>query len=94
MQVRAEAGPGLIQRLGRVLKEKAAGDFDRFFKGATKTRVRLGVSLHLRVCATRPPARLQPTSTRSVSAAATHRNAGWLVLLHRRVIPRSVVLGR
>ena len=35
--------PGLLQRLGRVLKEKAEGDFDRFFKGTTKTRERLGV---------------------------------------------------
>jgi hypothetical protein len=36
--------PGLLQRLGRVLKDKAAGDFDRFFKGTSKTRERLGVS--------------------------------------------------
>ena len=35
--------PGLLQRLGRVLKEKAAGDFERFFKGTVKTRERLGV---------------------------------------------------
>jgi hypothetical protein len=26
-----------------VLREKAAGDYDRFFKGTTKTRERLGV---------------------------------------------------
>lgn len=43
-QASAAQGPGLLQRLGRVLKEKAAGDFDRFFKGTTKTRERLGVS--------------------------------------------------
>lgn len=35
--------PGLMQKLGRVLKEKAAGDFERFFKGTTKTRERLGL---------------------------------------------------
>eukprot|EP00195_Chlamydomonas_chlamydogama_P017732 CAMPEP_0202891100 /NCGR_PEP_ID=MMETSP1392-20130828/1267_1 /ASSEMBLY_ACC=CAM_ASM_000868 /TAXON_ID=225041 /ORGANISM="Chlamydomonas chlamydogama, Strain SAG 11-48b" /LENGTH=365 /DNA_ID=CAMNT_0049574775 /DNA_START=27 /DNA_END=1124 /DNA_ORIENTATION=- len=35
--------PGLLQRLGRVIKEKASGDFDRFFKGTTKTRERLGL---------------------------------------------------
>lgn len=37
------AGPGLIQKLGRVLKEKAQGDLDRVFNGASKTRERLGV---------------------------------------------------
>ncbi|EFJ51325.1 hypothetical protein VOLCADRAFT_79814 [Volvox carteri f. nagariensis] len=36
-------GAGLLQRLGRVIKEKAAGDFDRFFKGTSKTRERLGL---------------------------------------------------
>jgi hypothetical protein len=35
--------PGILQRLGRVLKEKASGDFDRFFKGTVKTRERLGL---------------------------------------------------
>lgn len=40
----AAGGPGLLQKLGRLLKEKAAGDFDRFFQGTTKTRERLGVS--------------------------------------------------
>ncbi|KXZ50743.1 hypothetical protein GPECTOR_15g428 [Gonium pectorale] len=39
----ASGGPGLLQRLGRVIKEKAAGDFDRFFKGTSKTRERLGL---------------------------------------------------
>lgn len=38
------AGPGLIQKLGRVLKEKAQGDLDRVFKGTSKTRQKLGVS--------------------------------------------------
>ena len=37
------ANPGILQRLGRVLKEKASGDFDRFFKGTVKTRERLGL---------------------------------------------------
>ncbi|KAG2425447.1 hypothetical protein HXX76_013657 [Chlamydomonas incerta] len=38
-----ETGPGFLQRLGRVIKEKAAGDFDRFFAGTSKTRERLGL---------------------------------------------------
>lgn len=37
------ANPGILQKLGRVLKEKASGDFDRFFKGTVKTRERLGL---------------------------------------------------
>ena len=37
------AGPGLLQKLGRVLKEKAQGDLDRVFKGTSKTRQKLGV---------------------------------------------------
>ncbi|KAG2485732.1 hypothetical protein HYH03_015541 [Edaphochlamys debaryana] len=37
------AGPSFLQRLGRVIKEKAAGDFDRFFAGTSKTRERLGL---------------------------------------------------
>ena len=36
-------GPGLLQKLGRVLKEKAAGDLQRIFKGTEKTRAKLGV---------------------------------------------------
>lgn len=39
------SNPGLLQKLGRVLKEKAAGDVERFFKGTTKTRERLGVGV-------------------------------------------------
>ena len=39
------AGPGLLQKLGRVLKEKAQGDLDRVFSGTSKTRERLGVCL-------------------------------------------------
>ena len=35
-----------MQRLGRLLKEKATEDYDRFFKGTTKTRERLGVGAH------------------------------------------------
>eukprot|EP00775_Hariotina_reticulata_P014342 gene14342-14438_t len=38
-----EASPGLLAKLGRVLREKAAGDYDRFFKGTSKTRERLGL---------------------------------------------------
>lgn len=37
------AAPGILQKLGRVLKEKATGDFDRVFKGTEKTREKLGV---------------------------------------------------
>jgi hypothetical protein len=37
------AAPGILQKLGRVLKEKATGDLDRVFKGTTKTREKLGV---------------------------------------------------
>ena len=36
-------GPGVLQKLGRVLKEKAVGDLGRVFTGATKTREKLGV---------------------------------------------------
>jgi hypothetical protein len=39
----ATAEPGLLQKLGRVLKEKASGDFERYVKGTTKTRERLGL---------------------------------------------------
>ncbi|KAL6745620.1 SRP54-type protein [Haematococcus lacustris] len=39
----ASGGPNLLQRIGRVLKDKAAGDYDRFFKGTSKTRERLGL---------------------------------------------------
>jgi hypothetical protein len=39
----SSSSPGLLAKLGRVLREKAAGDYDRFFKGTTKTRERLGV---------------------------------------------------
>lgn len=38
---------GILQRLGRVLKEKAEADLDRVLKGTSKTREKLGVS-HLR----------------------------------------------
>lgn len=44
------AGPGLIQKLGRVLKEKAQGDLDRVFKGTSKTRQKLGVSEYHCLC--------------------------------------------
>lgn len=37
------AAPGILQKLGRVLKEKATGDLDRVFKGTSKTREKLGV---------------------------------------------------
>ncbi len=39
------AGPGLFKKLGRVLREKAAGDLERVFKGTSKTREKLGVRL-------------------------------------------------
>jgi len=43
-QVHAETQtPSLLQKLGRVLKEKTVGDFDRVFKGTSKTREKLGV---------------------------------------------------
>ncbi|KAK9809919.1 hypothetical protein WJX72_001739 [[Myrmecia] bisecta] len=44
VQAQASAGGvGVFQKLGRVLKEKAQGDLDRIFKGASKTREKLGV---------------------------------------------------
>ena len=42
------AGSGLFKKLGRVLREKAAGDLERVFKGTSKTREKLGVSLLVR----------------------------------------------
>lgn len=42
-RVQATSSPSVLQRLGRVLKEKAAGDFERFFQGTSKTRERLGL---------------------------------------------------
>jgi hypothetical protein len=33
----------MLQKLGRVLKEKAATDLERITKGASKTREKLGV---------------------------------------------------
>ena len=38
-------GPSLLQKLGRVFSEKATADIERVFKGASKTREKLGVSL-------------------------------------------------
>ena len=38
-------GSGLFKKLGRVLREKAAGDLERIFKGTSKTREKLGVKL-------------------------------------------------
>jgi fused signal recognition particle receptor len=37
------AQPTLLSRLGRVLREKAQGDYERFVKGTEKTRERLGL---------------------------------------------------
>ena len=37
-------GPSLFQKLGRVFTEKATADIERVFKGASKTREKLGVS--------------------------------------------------
>lgn len=39
----AASGGNILQKLGRVLKEKATGDIDRVFKGTSKTRQKLGV---------------------------------------------------
>ena len=36
-------GAGLLQKLGRVLREKASTDLDRILHGASKTREKLGV---------------------------------------------------
>uniref|UniRef100_A0A061RVJ5 Fused signal recognition particle receptor n=1 Tax=Tetraselmis sp. GSL018 TaxID=582737 RepID=A0A061RVJ5_9CHLO len=41
--VAAARSGNVVQRLGRVLKEKAEADLDRIFKGTNKTRQRLGV---------------------------------------------------
>ena len=41
----AQAPAGVLQKLGRVLREKAAGDFQRVFQGTSKTREKLGVRL-------------------------------------------------
>ncbi len=41
--VSAGAGAGLLQKLGRVLREKAATDLERITKGTSKTREKLGV---------------------------------------------------
>jgi len=38
------SAPNMLQKLGRVLREKAAGDLERFVQGTSKTRERLGVS--------------------------------------------------
>ncbi|KIY92346.1 chloroplast SRP receptor [Monoraphidium neglectum] len=44
LRVQASASaPNVLQKLGRVLREKAAGDLDRFVRGTTKTRERLGL---------------------------------------------------
>lgn len=44
MQVSTRAqAPGVLQKLGRVLKEKAGEDFQRVFQGTSKTREKLGV---------------------------------------------------
>ena len=44
IQVRTYAqAPGVLQKLGRVLKEKAGEDFQRVFQGTSKTREKLGV---------------------------------------------------
>ena len=41
--VSSGAGAGVLQKLGRVLREKAATDLDRILNGASKTREKLGV---------------------------------------------------
>ena len=42
-QVQATSSPNVLQKLARVLKEKASQDFDRIVKGTSKTREKLGV---------------------------------------------------
>lgn len=44
MQASASAGPNILQRFGRLIREKGQSDFDRVFKGTAKTRERLSVS--------------------------------------------------
>ena len=36
-------GPGVLQKLGRVLREKAGGDLKQIFQGTAKTREKFGV---------------------------------------------------
>jgi len=40
------AGPSFLQKLGRVITEKAQSDLERLTKGASKTRDRLGVRIY------------------------------------------------
>ena len=37
------AGLSMMEKFGRVLKEKAVSDFERVFQGTSKTREKLGV---------------------------------------------------
>ena len=62
------AGPGLFKKLGRVLREKAAGDLERVFKGTSKTREKLGVS-YLMAC---------PFTTAMTCASCSPHSAGLL----------------
>lgn len=79
----AEAAPGLLAKLGRVLKEKAAGDYDRFFKGTSKTRERLGVSESF--CS--QPAYLLAVCSVSSSGAGGGRGAELLPLALHQALP-------
>jgi hypothetical protein len=78
----APSQPGLLQRLGRVLREKAAGDLERFVQGTSKTRERLGVSgsgrRPRRVCTnpTGPRLRANEAAPTPRRAAAARRSGG------------------
>jgi hypothetical protein len=67
-------GPGLLQKLGRVLKEKAAGELQRVFQGTEKTRAKLGVAARPS-CAQAPgawPHALAPPAPRSFTSRQAH----------------------
>ncbi len=48
------SGTGVLQKLTRVLKEKAQQDYDRVFQGTSKTREKLGVRYSLCIEHRRP----------------------------------------
>lgn len=54
---------GVLQKLARVFKEKAAQDLDRIVKGTSKTREKLGVSAPSALPLTRLPVLLGCTKS-------------------------------
>ena len=57
----------MLQKLGRVLREKAATDLDRILNGASKTREKLGVRhAGIHHCAAQKPNRLSNDADRSI----------------------------